>query len=325
MITARKRLAIIALAAVALALAGCGDTSKSSTASSGVNREPGAATPAPAEGGAGTGADSAQSGAGTAKTAPTTAPIDPAALQRSIVYTGSLDVRVDDVNAAAAQAEGIATGAGGYVGGDNRVIQSTRSTAVLTLRVPAAGFTATMTALSDLGHETRRQVSTQDVTAQVIDVASRVKTQQASVDRIRALLARATSISEIESVESELTRREADLESLQAQQRQLSDLTSLSTITATFLGPEAIAKATTHHDTGFLAGLKSGWHTFLASVSVLLTVIGALLPFAVVVGIPLLVWWRLARRRRQGKPAAALAPSAADSASTSAANPGSSA
>ena len=85
------------------------------------------------------------------------------------------------------------------------------------------------------------------------------------------------------SIESELTQREADLESLEAQQAKLGDLTTLSTITATLLGPQAqlaVVKKT-EHKSGFVAGLSRGWHTFLASMAWLLTVLGAILPFAI--------------------------------------------
>ncbi len=116
---------------------------------------------------------------------------------------------------------------------------------------------------------------------------SRLKTQQASVDRIRALIASTTSIAQIVSLEDELTSRESDLESMEAQLRTLTDLTSLSTITVNLLGPEAnVTVPPTPKKTGFLAGLTSGWHGFVASLGVLLTVIGALLPFAIVIGIP---------------------------------------
>jgi hypothetical protein len=142
-------------------------------------------------------------------------------------------------------------------------------------------------------------VSTQDVTQQVIDVQSRLKTQQASVDRVRALLAQATTIAQIVSIESELTQREADLESMEAQLRGLADLTSLSTITVTLLGPDAkVVPKPKPKSGGFFGGLKAGWHTFLDSLKVLLTVIGAILPFAIVIGVPVwaVVWFT--RRRR---------------------------
>ena len=111
---------------------------------------------------------------------------------------------------------------------------------------------------------------------------------------------RPTSVAQIVSIEGELTQREADLESLEAQMRSLTDLTSLSTITVTLLGPEAkvVPKPAVHHK-GFVAGLKSGWHTFVDSVTVLLQVIGALLPFLIAIGIPLWIILALVRRRRQ--------------------------
>ena len=98
----------------------------------------------------------------------------PAVSQRSIIHTGDITVRVPDVNQKAAQAEALAAGAGGYVGGDDRQIDAGQSTATLTLRVSADRFDATLNAIALLGKEQSRNVSTQDVTSQVIDIAARL-------------------------------------------------------------------------------------------------------------------------------------------------------
>ena len=74
-----------------------------------------------------------------------------------------------------------------------------------------------MDRLAQLGDEQTRSVQTQDVTESLVDVESRLVTQQASVDRVRALLAKANTIGEVVSIESELTKREADLDSLYPQ------------------------------------------------------------------------------------------------------------
>jgi cytochrome c oxidase assembly factor CtaG len=48
-----------------------------------------------------------------------------------------------------------------------------------------------------------------------------------------------------------------------------------------------------------VGGLKAGWKAFAASIRVVLTVLGALLPFILVIGVPLwLVFWWLRRRTR---------------------------
>jgi hypothetical protein len=50
---------------------------------------------------------------------------------------------------------------------------------------------------------------------------------------MRALMAKANTVGEIVSVESELTRRESDLESLLAKQKNLALQTDLATLTLT--------------------------------------------------------------------------------------------
>jgi len=303
----------LALLAV-VGVAGCSGgtkTASSGTTSSGLARSDAQAgsngvapkEAAPAAPDKGSPPDQAQPGSGTAAGAnPAKVPVLPAVVQRSIIHTGDVTVRVPDVNQAATQAEALADAAGGYLGGDERQIDAAQSTATLTLRVSADRFDATLNAIARLGKEQSRNVSTQDVTSQVIDIAARLRTQQASVARIQALLAKATTIGEIVSIESELTQREADLESLEAQQAKLDDLTTLSMITATLLGPQAhlaVVKKT-EHKSGFVAGLSRGWHTFLASMAWLLTVLGAILPFAI--GIGLLAWLaRFLIRRMQAR------------------------
>lgn len=224
--------------------------------------------------------------------------------QRSVIYTGTMSVRVDDVNDAANRAIDLATGLGGFVGADRRSLDDKRSEAQITLRVPADKFDQALAELAKLGKEESRAVQTQDVTEVVIDLDARLVSQQASVDRVRALLARAQTIGEVVSVESELARREADLASLQARKRSLTDKVDLSTITVSLLGPAA--PAPDEPQTGFLAGLKSGWKAFLASIQIVLTVLGALIPWIVAVGVPVwLVVWLVRRRSRRPTPAVA--------------------
>jgi hypothetical protein len=302
-----SRLAVVSAGLVLIAaLAGCG--SSTSGGGSAGSRDVAPAAPAqdnakpPADAAgapapqAAQGAQGAQGG-GAAAVKPEQLP----ASTRSIVYNGSITVRVDDVNRAANELVGLATGAGGFVGGDQRTLDAGKSTATLTLRIPADKFSKT---LDDISHvagvkEQSRQVSTEDVTGKVVDLAARIQAQQASVDRVRGLLAKAQTIAEITSVESELSRREADLESLKGQQRSLDDLTALSTIAVTVLGPEVVTQAKPKPaQGGFLGGLQKGWHAFATTIGVLLTVLGAVLPFALLLAVPLgLVWWWRRRNR----------------------------
>ena len=100
-----------------------------------------------------------------------------------------------------------------------------------------------------------------------------------------------------------MATRESDLASLQAKKRKLADLTALSTITAVFLGPDAVVTTPDDNPAGFLGGLAGGWHALLASLAVLLTLLGALLPWLIALGVPAFAVIYLTRRYRR-RPAA---------------------
>ncbi|MGC4865066.1 DUF4349 domain-containing protein [Micromonospora sp. DT53] len=293
----RRRSALLAttVLAAALALTGCG------AGDSGARDSADSAAEAPAAKGGDAGRDAA---AGAPEGAGAGAP-DLRVDQRAIIYTGTMRVQVDDVDSAARAATAMVTRAGGFVGGDQRHSADADAVAELELRVPAAKFTDVVEDIAKLGRQQSREINTQDVTEETVDLDARITSQRARVESARRLLARATSITDLVSLENELGRREADLASLEAKKRRLADLTALSTITVSLAGPAA--KTTGEEaDTGFLAGLKGGWKAFVVSMTVLLTVLGALLPFLVALGVPVAVLLVVLRRRR--KPRAPVAP-----------------
>ncbi|MFI7541109.1 DUF4349 domain-containing protein [Actinoplanes sp. NPDC049599] len=299
---ARRRITAALTAAglgLTIALAGCGGSSSDSGTSTQSNAEGGA--PAPAEAPARGGADEDKS---AAKAEAPNLSVD----QRAIIYTGAITVRVEDVNIAAARAAGIATAAGGFVGGDKRNSGSGSQDATLELRVPAKQFSPVVEQLAGLGKEEQRGINTEDVTEETIDLDARITTQQARVDSGRKLLAQAKSLSDLVMLEREVATREADLASLQAKKRRLADLTALSTITVVLLDPEAVAKQDDDDTPGFLAGLENGWKGLLTSLGVLLTVLGWLLPWLLAIGLPAWALTWLYRRYRTRRPARTPAP-----------------
>ena len=227
--------------------------------------------------------------------------------QRSIIYRGTVSVRVKDVDGAAGEATGIVKTAGGFVSGDNRSSGSGADTATMELRIPADKFGAVVDQLADLGTEENRQITTEDVTEQTIDLDARITVQQARVDSGRKLLAQAKSLNDLVMLEREVATREADLASLQAKKRNLADLTALSTITVTLLDPDAEAAVADDDPPGFLGGLGAGWDALLASLRVLLTVLGALLPWLIAFGLPIWGGFYAVRRLRTHRREAAFA------------------
>jgi hypothetical protein len=202
-----------------------------------------------------------------------------------VIATAGLRLTAKDLAGVRQDAINVVTGLRGHVA-DEQAQSDARGRldrVDLTLRVPAASFGEALDQLAGLGTVRHRQQSVQDVTTQVIDVEARVKAQRASVQSIQRLLARANTIGEIMSIERELATRQADLDSLEQQQKYLADQTSLSTIQLTLTRPAA-----GHHDThpaGFLGGLEDGWHALGRTVVVIGTAVGAILPFLLVLAL----------------------------------------
>jgi hypothetical protein len=148
---------------------------------------------------------------------------------------------------------------------------------------------------------TTQEVSTEDVSVEVVDVEARILSAERTLERIRELLDRATDFSDVLSLEAELARREADLASLKAQQAYLEDQTSLSTIVLSLLPKKAAPQPQPDDEpAGFVAGLDTGWDALVALVTVVLTALGVVVPLLLVLApAGLLAWWGVRRARRQ--------------------------
>jgi len=129
----------------------------------------------------------------------------------------------------------------------------------------------------------------------------RLRAQRLSLARVEALFDRAQSISDIIRIEYQVSRRQADLESLERRLSYLNNQTSMSTITVGISLPppeKAKKKEKKPEETGFLAGLEDGWKALKSFGTDLATLTGQVLPFAgvlLIVGSPL---WLLVRRFR---------------------------
>ncbi|VVJ24005.1 Uncharacterised protein [Amycolatopsis camponoti] len=277
--------AALAITAVAFALAGCSaaENGASSTADSA-----GGVAKVPAAPQQGTGAK------GESKVTPPQA----GATDRKLSRSARLDLTATKVVDVVAQARGIALGAGGYTGQES----TGEDAATLSLAVPSDKLDPVLDQLSHLGTSlVKRELNTQDVTEQVVDVEARLTTQRKSVERIRALLSQATSVSDITSIESELTSRESALESLEQQRNSLAGSVAMATVAMSIRSVAAPPPPSEDHS-GFLGGLAGGWDAFLTFGGGLLTVLGAVAPFLLIV-VPLAwVGWWVNRRRRSVRP-----------------------
>lgn len=296
--------ALVALSTLLLSGCGAGDNE---TADSSAQKAPSAGGAPASAPGSSNGVRERGSEDGARTSTSTSARVLPGG--RDIVYQGRITVRVRDVARAAARAEDLALAVDGVVASEQTsAAPGARGSgeASLSLRVPPVAFSTTLDSLGALGKELGRSRKSDDVTTELADIDSRVRSQERSVARVRSLLSDAATIGEVVQVEAELARREADLESLQAQLLRLQDVTDLATIDVTLVARGTpVPQAAEQEELGFLAGLRSGWDALVGIVLVGLTVLGALLPFAVALSTVALPAYLVLRSRRRPLPAAA--------------------
>jgi hypothetical protein len=262
----------------ALALVGCGASSKST--SSAAATTPASSTPA----------------GGATATSVADAPVNP--VPRQVILTAEIEVATDDVASAVSKARSIATNAGGDLFGQDSV-NGKNATATLTLKVPPDRLDQVLDDIGRLGDEQRRQLKADDVTEKVVDLASRIATDEVSVNRLRDFLAKATSTADVATLEAELTRRETDLETLRGQQRTLEGQVAMATITVTLVGPEKKDKLRDLPGIGH--ALRAGVHALWLTIRGIAVGIAYSGPIALSVLALGFGSWQLIRRLRRSR------------------------
>lgn len=234
---------------------------------------------------------------------------------RQVIKTGSVTITVPRPADAADEAARIVESAGGRI--DSRTERAAtdgdKGSASLTVRIPSAKLTATLEKLESLGTVEDVAISSDDVTGQSQDLDARISALRTSVDRLLALMSKATSTQDLITIESALSERQGNLESLEAQQRQLQDQVDLSSIR---LELNSVAKPRTALPGNFLDGVIVGWNSIVAFFAGVLVVVGVLLPWLVIAGaIAFGVIAAVRARRRRRRSSAGPRPSAPSEAS----------
>jgi uncharacterized small protein (DUF1192 family) len=288
----RRILIPAVLLAVAVCLAGC-STSQSASDSAAPSVRDGAQSSMTDDGAGGP----VESEAGVVDGAALVAP------DRSVVTTGTVTVTAEDPIAAATEAVRIVEGAGGRVDArtETAPTKQTQGAANLTLRIPSSALTATVDALKKLGTSPNVSLSSVDVTTQTQDLDARIAALRASVDRLTALLATATDTKVLIELETAISERQGNLESMEAQRRSLADQVSLSTVDLALI---SVTDAPVEQPDTFWSGLAAGWGALTGFAGLLLVAAGVLLPWAALAAVGAGLVLLVVRRRRASRAAA---------------------
>jgi RNAse (barnase) inhibitor barstar len=146
---------------------------------------------------------------------------------RQIIYTANMQVGVYNIQKAMEVAEVIPARVGGWV--------HTRSEGFITMKIPAKSLRSVMEELGALGNVLVRELQAQDVTAEYVDLESRIKVLRETQEQLILLLKKAKNVEEALHVRRALDEVTMQLETALGRMRQLQNAISFSTLTITFV------------------------------------------------------------------------------------------
>ncbi|MET0454444.1 MAG: DUF4349 domain-containing protein [Mycobacterium sp.] len=220
--------------------------------------------------------------------------------KRDVVKTASMTIDVDSTSEAADRAAVIVEDAAGRVDSRSEDAGSGggRAHTSVVLRVPADKLDGVVRQLKTLGSVRTAETTSEDVTAQRVDLDARIKALQTSVDRLLTIMRDARDPDALIKAEEALSQRQADLDSLRAQRDQLGDRIDYSTVDVTFIADQIGGPAQYQ---GFLGQIERGWDGLLSVVSAVVLLFGLLLPWLAALTVFVALVYavvRLARRAR---------------------------
>lgn len=232
--------------------------------------------------------------------APDAATPETLSTDRSIISTGDMLLAVESPLQSSDEVTAIVEGAGGRVDSrtETEATDFSGAQATLTLRIPSKQLDTTLDDIAELGDVVEVSVTRDDVTTQVLSVEAQIRALETSVARLQTLLSNATVMSDLIELETALTTRQAELDSLKAQQAYLEEQIELSTI---YLTLREKAQTPAGIPTTFVDGLMTGVQAFLWLGSVVVVAFGFALPWLVVAAIVYAIVYALIRVIRRRK------------------------
>ncbi|HUY74303.1 MAG TPA: DUF4349 domain-containing protein [Candidatus Dormibacteraeota bacterium] len=210
------------------------------------------------------------------------------------VNSGSFDSKLASVRSLVESEQGYIAG----TDAQSSPVDSQIRTGVINFMVPAANFDTTIDLLTKVGKVQSEHIAGTDVSAQYVDLNARLANAQAQRDAMLALLARATSISDIINIQTQVGQITGQIEQLEGQIKYLDQNTAFSSIAVTLTESGAPVQEAQSDSWGFATALSQAAHNFVTTIDYVVSGLGAVGPFLVLLGLGYLLW-----RRRRPAPA----------------------
>ena len=164
-----------------------------------------------------------------------------------IIRTGTMNLEVSDLNAALRTARDGIVGLGGYVGASTTSNDADKPSATITYRIPSSKWESAIDLLHGLGGLTTKVVNEHteavEVTGQVVDLEANIANLKASETALQGIAEKAIKISDVLEVEAQLTTTRGQIQTLEAQLKDLNDRSSYAAMTVDYNVPVVAVEA----------------------------------------------------------------------------------
>lgn len=230
------------------------------------------------------------------------APNNPAMTQevikKKIIRDGRLGLRVTELEKTKTRIDSLVLANGGYYANESFNNSDWESSFNLKIRIPSMNFEKFISGIeAGEGEVLYKVIDARDVTAQFIDLETRLENKRSYLVRYNDLLKKANSVNDILEIEEKIRGLEEEIESTTGQLKYLNDQVDFSTLDLTLTkqkdfkyNPEKRAKFTER----FKQSLSKGWLGFVDFVLFLIKI----WPFWIMIALMVYFWRRYRKARK---------------------------
>lgn len=215
-----------------------------------------------------------------------------ATVERKLIRNGDLSFETKDVKKTQIAIENICKGLNAYISTENQSNYGERLQYNQTIRVPSNLFDSLISGIETNALKVEnKNINTQDVTEEFIDVEARLKTKKDLENRYREILKQAKTVQDIVSIEGQIASVRSEIESMEGRLNYLKNQVSFSTLNVSYY---QIVGTDFGFASKFVDALGKGWDNLLSFLIVLMN----LWPFILLISA---ITWGVNRWRARKK------------------------
>ena len=218
---------------------------------------------------------------------------EPKTIDRKLIKNGRIGFQTDDLDHTYQNILKIVTQYNAYISSDENHNNYGELRHEIMVRIPSKDFDKFVETIGK-GVEKfdYREIITQDITAEYLDVEARIKTKKEMENRYLAILQKARNVTEMLEIERQLGEVRGEIESMEGRLRFLKNQVSFSTLSISFY------KNIAYQDDSFWTRLGDSFHNGWDNLLVFIIGIVHLWPFLILIGFGI---WGFRRFRKKAK------------------------